>query len=246
MDVTVPDGVGPGDIISFQTPSGEWMEVAVPDGVQAGEDFTVDLGEPAAPEPTEPAAPESPSADEEARVEPRRCHASPSKVAVRATHVTARARHSCRTAGSPAGVAMPSVAAAAAMRRVRLRRQSGAPAQSADRRPRRGVRPRSSLGSARPRPRPLSSAPRRAHRRTRRRTRRQRVGPSPRCCFGGPLRREEVDLEAMVRLRMSLIRRNSIDAEFLIDRPLIVLIGLCRCLETVLLLRIEAPETCRS
>ena len=54
MEVTVPDGVGAGEIIAFETPEGALMEVAVPDGLQAGDVFTVELEPPQADPPPDP------------------------------------------------------------------------------------------------------------------------------------------------------------------------------------------------
>ena len=59
MEVQCPEGVGPGELVSFQTPDGEWMEVAVPDGVMPGEHFTVEINAaPADPPPNEERVPE--------------------------------------------------------------------------------------------------------------------------------------------------------------------------------------------
>ena len=47
MEVQCPDGVVPGEMVSFQAPDGSWLEVAVPDGVAPGEHFSVEVEAPA-------------------------------------------------------------------------------------------------------------------------------------------------------------------------------------------------------
>jgi hypothetical protein len=39
--VTVPDGVGPGDVLEIEAPTGQPMHVAVPDGLTPGDTFEV-------------------------------------------------------------------------------------------------------------------------------------------------------------------------------------------------------------
>ena len=58
MEVQCPEGVQPGELVSFQTADGEWMEVAVPDGVMPGDHFTVEIdGAPAEPPGRAPSQP---------------------------------------------------------------------------------------------------------------------------------------------------------------------------------------------
>ena len=42
MSICVPDGVSPGDLVSFETPDGARMEVVVPDALKAGDTFIVE------------------------------------------------------------------------------------------------------------------------------------------------------------------------------------------------------------
>ena len=42
MSIIVPDGVSPGDAVSFETPDGNRMEVVVPDAINAGDTFIVE------------------------------------------------------------------------------------------------------------------------------------------------------------------------------------------------------------
>ena len=42
--MTCPEGVESGDNILIDTPDGDELEIVVPDGVSAGDDFEVNLG----------------------------------------------------------------------------------------------------------------------------------------------------------------------------------------------------------
>ena len=46
MDVTVPDGVAPGDTVLFTTPDGRELDVVVPDGLNPGDTFGVNVPPP--------------------------------------------------------------------------------------------------------------------------------------------------------------------------------------------------------
>jgi hypothetical protein len=51
VDVAVPAGVGPGDIVSFQDASGSTLEVTVPEGLAEGDVFQVEVNEAGAVHP---------------------------------------------------------------------------------------------------------------------------------------------------------------------------------------------------
>ena len=54
MTIACPEGVGPGEMMAITLPDGRTMEVAVPEGVAAGQQFQVDVG--GVPDPAAEAA----------------------------------------------------------------------------------------------------------------------------------------------------------------------------------------------